>query len=280
MASQQFQYDKLPTTITTTILEIERLQVTDDIRRRYKFLNHVPLGADVAFVECDLKSLISKECYSQFFKTINTRHLKRQAKQRKKQREEEQAQRLEEEEKLQRKYELEERKRTLADSSQFPEVQHSMKDGNNLNDDDIDVFLKSQGAAAPPAAEQQLFGANSSSKKSTWQNNGKIAKKLAKQVALSKKSEYDRMWENAPTLGGNQGNVASQSAVSVAAEQQAQPPLAAPQVQGDWAKKNNNNNNESNSSGAANKKKKKKPQQGSKKASRVVLVSSGNFPSV
>ncbi|KAJ1959712.1 hypothetical protein IWQ62_004506, partial [Dispira parvispora] len=79
----------LPPSLTLTVQWKEETTMTEDLRRRCKYLSHLPLGCDLVFVQVDLQGLVSSECYEAFASTLERRrerqlaklaHEKRQAK--------------------------------------------------------------------------------------------------------------------------------------------------------------------------------------------------------
>ena len=73
-------FDNLPALITGKILEIEKQKMTEEIRKYFKYLSYIPLGADIQFIEIDLSTIVSKKTIKQFQKDISIRKSKRQKK--------------------------------------------------------------------------------------------------------------------------------------------------------------------------------------------------------
>ncbi|RHY97402.1 hypothetical protein DYB35_006354 [Aphanomyces astaci] len=69
-----------PHTITATVLEIEHMVVTDDVRRRFRYMAHLPSHCDLFLVEVDLSPVVSPATYSHFYSDIKKRARGRQAK--------------------------------------------------------------------------------------------------------------------------------------------------------------------------------------------------------
>lgn len=63
----------LPDTIEGKIVEIERTQLTPEIRQRLRFLSHLPLYSDITLVEIGLGSLLSAETKKVFKKDFHKR---------------------------------------------------------------------------------------------------------------------------------------------------------------------------------------------------------------
>lgn len=66
------------TTICGRVLEIERYTMDDTLRKRYRFLKHLPEGCEFMLVELDLSHLLSKETVARFKGKLDTRKAARQ----------------------------------------------------------------------------------------------------------------------------------------------------------------------------------------------------------
>ena len=53
-------YLNLPRQLTAQVLDIEICVQTEELRKRHKALEHVPISADMRFVEVDVKPFLSK----------------------------------------------------------------------------------------------------------------------------------------------------------------------------------------------------------------------------
>jgi hypothetical protein len=73
-------FDKLPELITGKILETEKETMTDEIRKYFKYLSYIPLGADIFFIEIDLSNIVSKKTLKHFGKDLAIRKSKRNKK--------------------------------------------------------------------------------------------------------------------------------------------------------------------------------------------------------
>eukprot|EP00172_Hildenbrandia_rubra_P000385 Plantae.Rhodophyta-Hildenbrandia_rubra.ctg11800.p1 GENE.Plantae.Rhodophyta-Hildenbrandia_rubra.ctg11800~~Plantae.Rhodophyta-Hildenbrandia_rubra.ctg11800.p1 ORF type:complete len:640 (+),score=79.01 Plantae.Rhodophyta-Hildenbrandia_rubra.ctg11800:1324-3243(+) len=62
------------------ILEIERYTMNTDLRKRYKFMSHVPDGCEFTFAELDLSSTLSKETLLSFGPELKARSMARKRK--------------------------------------------------------------------------------------------------------------------------------------------------------------------------------------------------------
>jgi hypothetical protein len=59
MAQAQGDIESLPRMITSEVLEVESVRVTIELRKRFSFLRHLPLHADVKFVEVNVTELVT-----------------------------------------------------------------------------------------------------------------------------------------------------------------------------------------------------------------------------
>jgi hypothetical protein len=76
-------YASFPDTITVRIEAVAEGTVNDDLRKRCKYLAHMPDGADVVFVEVDLGDVVGEEGLKAFDGPLKTRRVKRREKERK-----------------------------------------------------------------------------------------------------------------------------------------------------------------------------------------------------
>lgn len=112
---------ELPTILDTDqTIEIEAIELTEEKRRMYAMVRHLPLGADIRFVEMDMSSYVSRSTMQEFQRTLQARENRRTQKNQKQQRELEEERRREEEEERIRAYEREQRILNLSAES-FPQ---------------------------------------------------------------------------------------------------------------------------------------------------------------
>jgi hypothetical protein len=76
-------YASFPDTITVRVDAVAEGSVNDDLRKRCKYLAHVPESADVVFVEADLLGVVGTEGLKNFEGLLKTRSSKRKEKERK-----------------------------------------------------------------------------------------------------------------------------------------------------------------------------------------------------
>ena len=76
-------YSSFPDTITIRIESLSESTVNDDLRKRCKYLGHIPEGADVVFTEADLEGVVGSEGLKNFEGALKTRTSRRKEKGRK-----------------------------------------------------------------------------------------------------------------------------------------------------------------------------------------------------
>jgi hypothetical protein len=60
------EYDKFPSKITVKAWSVQESTMNEDLRKRCKYLSHLPLSCDVNFCEVDLSSVVSNETLNVF----------------------------------------------------------------------------------------------------------------------------------------------------------------------------------------------------------------------
>lgn len=76
-------YASFPDTITVRVEAASEGTINDDLRKRCKYLSHVPEGADVVFIEADLQDVVGQEGIRNFEGALKVRRNKRKEKERK-----------------------------------------------------------------------------------------------------------------------------------------------------------------------------------------------------
>ncbi|KAF4573298.1 RING-finger protein MAG2/RNF10 [Pleurotus pulmonarius] len=76
-------YASFPDIITVRVEGLSEGSVNDDLRKRCKYLGHLPEGADVVFVEADLEGVVGKEGLKNFEGPLRMRRSRRKEKGRK-----------------------------------------------------------------------------------------------------------------------------------------------------------------------------------------------------
>ncbi|RUP45481.1 hypothetical protein BC936DRAFT_148111 [Jimgerdemannia flammicorona] len=75
---QEFgSYEFFPDRIDVRVVGIEESTLTEDLRKRCKYLSHLPLSCDVTFVETDLKGIVSDATLHAFTNELRQRHNRR-----------------------------------------------------------------------------------------------------------------------------------------------------------------------------------------------------------
>ncbi|RKP34337.1 hypothetical protein BJ085DRAFT_24563, partial [Dimargaris cristalligena] len=82
-----------PAELTVHVEATEDTTMTEDLRNRCKYLDHLPLGCDLTFIQVDLQPLVPSDCYEQYRATLEQRRQKRQEKTRREQNEKQAAER-------------------------------------------------------------------------------------------------------------------------------------------------------------------------------------------
>lgn len=93
---QHFEtYERFPDTITVKVLGIEETSLTEEVRKKCKYLGHLPLGCEVSFLDVALEEIVGDEGVKAFGSELRLRRTKRREKEAREERE-----RLEREHKL------------------------------------------------------------------------------------------------------------------------------------------------------------------------------------
>jgi hypothetical protein len=83
LLSHFHSYSSFPDTITVRVESVAEGTVNDDLRKRCKYLAHMPEGADVVFVEADLEAVVGPESLKNFEGPLKMRITRRKEKGRK-----------------------------------------------------------------------------------------------------------------------------------------------------------------------------------------------------
>lgn len=76
-------YSSFPDEISVKVEAFAEGTVNDDLRKRCKYLSHIPEGADVVFVEADLEGVVGPEALKNFEGPLKMRHSRRKEKSKK-----------------------------------------------------------------------------------------------------------------------------------------------------------------------------------------------------
>ncbi|KAF8923620.1 hypothetical protein BGZ58_002740, partial [Dissophora ornata] len=75
---QHFEtYEKFPDTITVNVLGIEETSLTEEVRKKCKYLSHLPLGCEVSFLDVALEGIVGVEGVKPFEAELKMRRGKR-----------------------------------------------------------------------------------------------------------------------------------------------------------------------------------------------------------
>ncbi|KAF8983955.1 hypothetical protein BGZ46_009089 [Entomortierella lignicola] len=80
-------YEKFPDTITVKVLGIEETSLTEEVRKKCKYLGHLPLGCEVSFLDVALESIVGEEGVKPFETELKMRRSKRMDKETREERE-------------------------------------------------------------------------------------------------------------------------------------------------------------------------------------------------
>jgi len=83
LLSHFHSYSSFPDSITVHVEFVSLGSVNDDLRKRCKYLAHMPEGTDVAFIESDLEDVVGSEGLKNFEVPLRMRTAKRKEKERK-----------------------------------------------------------------------------------------------------------------------------------------------------------------------------------------------------
>lgn len=79
MLQKEFgMYHLFPETISAPILELEEVTQTEEVRRRTRYLSHLPIGCDYLFCELDLSNLVSGDTLNAFSTELVRRQKRRE----------------------------------------------------------------------------------------------------------------------------------------------------------------------------------------------------------
>ncbi|CAG8541906.1 16933_t:CDS:2, partial [Cetraspora pellucida] len=76
-------YEQFPNEISVRIVNVEESTITEEFRKRCKYLSHLPLSCDVTFLEVDLKGVVTDSTLEIFANELRQRQNRRKEKARK-----------------------------------------------------------------------------------------------------------------------------------------------------------------------------------------------------
>ncbi|KAI9309191.1 hypothetical protein BJ944DRAFT_194635 [Cunninghamella echinulata] len=71
-------YQDFPESLTVKSTCIQETSLTEDVRKKFKYLGHLPLSCEITFIEIDVKPLVSKDTWIHFQHELKLRNKKRQ----------------------------------------------------------------------------------------------------------------------------------------------------------------------------------------------------------
>ncbi|KAF9580090.1 hypothetical protein BGW38_003394, partial [Lunasporangiospora selenospora] len=80
-------YDRFPDAIKVQVLGIEETSLTEEVRKKCKYLSHLPLGCEVSFLDVALEDIVSNESLKPFEAELRLRRAKRREKEAREERE-------------------------------------------------------------------------------------------------------------------------------------------------------------------------------------------------
>ncbi|KAF9434791.1 hypothetical protein BGZ76_007412 [Entomortierella beljakovae] len=80
-------YEKFPDTIKVKVLGIEETSLTEEVRKKCKYLGHLPLGCEVSFLDVVLEDIVGEEGVKPFETELKLRRSKRHEKEAREERE-------------------------------------------------------------------------------------------------------------------------------------------------------------------------------------------------
>ncbi|KAI8890040.1 hypothetical protein K501DRAFT_169488 [Backusella circina FSU 941] len=84
-------YEKFPRQIEVKVTSVQESTLTEDLRKRCKYLGHLPLGCDVTFLEINVRDIVSPETVKAFNNELGARIKKRKDKERREDQKQKQA---------------------------------------------------------------------------------------------------------------------------------------------------------------------------------------------
>ncbi|KAG0260988.1 hypothetical protein DFQ27_003233 [Actinomortierella ambigua] len=85
---QHFEsYDKFPDEIRAKVLDIEETSLTEEVRKKCKYLGHLPLGCEVSFLHVALEEVVSEESLKPFVHELKQRRTRQREKEAREERE-------------------------------------------------------------------------------------------------------------------------------------------------------------------------------------------------
>lgn len=121
-------YNLFPSSMTFETTGYDPGTINDDLRKRCKYLSHLPLGSEVVFVETNLADLVSSTILAQFEQPLKARRQKRRDKVRK-------------EDRAKQKWEKAERSKTVEELQSVRSVPSAFVRGGLEEDRELELAL-------------------------------------------------------------------------------------------------------------------------------------------
>ncbi len=139
-------YDHLPPTLSFPTTGYDSATVNEDLRKRTKYLSHLPIGTEVVFVEANLAGIVPADVLGKFEQPLKTRRDKRRARTR---REDRDKKRWEEAERAKRPPEVHVVPSALAPSSVDSELAMALE-RSRLDAENSPHFPSMDAGSSPP----------------------------------------------------------------------------------------------------------------------------------
>ncbi|GAA5868539.1 hypothetical protein JCM8547_003179 [Rhodosporidiobolus lusitaniae] len=206
-------YAAMPDTITVSVEGADEGSMNDELRRRCKWLSHLPRGSDVVFVEADLSGIVPRKALEPFAQALKSRRQKRRDKARK----EENARKRSE---TKAREELPVFYSTYAHGEAVP-LPLSMASSSSWEDTAAFPAPPSVPRATPPAAAQAAGGTRPSSaaqQRPSFASALHASSRSTPQYGSAWDDEYDDRWDELEEeLGRQRAGTPRGSAVAGAA---------------------------------------------------------------
>ncbi|CAG8468865.1 11168_t:CDS:10 [Diversispora eburnea] len=188
-------YEFFPNEISVKISGIEESTITEDLRKRFKYLSHLPLSCDVTFLEVDLKNIVSDSTLQSFSKELLQRDKRRKEKEKREKRVHEKSISKE----RQRNYQ----EGSIVDSDPFfYQVNSNVKVGSSNFSNNNNTLNASN--SLNPSGDIENEGSSSSSStsydgpKTVWGTPAISFASVTSRGMNNEKIEHDEGWDNIP----------------------------------------------------------------------------------
>ncbi|KAJ1675024.1 hypothetical protein EV182_002085 [Spiromyces aspiralis] len=66
-------YARMPNEISVKVQHLTESTMNEQVRKRFRYLNHIPYRCDITFIEIDIKAVVSPETYAKYSESIEKR---------------------------------------------------------------------------------------------------------------------------------------------------------------------------------------------------------------